>query len=701
MNEPLPYLVEHGVLVWQLALAAFVVVGAFFGRKIPHAWAARDARRWREAQGEAEQIIADGAHTLVGTLALDAEGAPPIPFAPEAALSTLCIDRAGTITERTEQAGVPSLVIGEARIALRGSVSVAVGSIEKRPKRAERSSAIKKALAHHEETAAGAKACLRTLRAGERVIVRGRLRRGAGVGDPYRKSHADWVLEPIESSDSESHAALRIGAASRPDVHDDGPGRSFVGMLLGLVVFMAGSVAAGALLVSSATARSEFGEIATPTDSDNQRLVLAAATPLERRRALSMLGERWHAAGEHDRAASLASFLGGCRDEVVYRAAVRDYVGATQAAEGCVSDPAAQIAAGHMSFLAGRPLVASEAFDSAAADTHGSIRAPFVRGDVFGARAPLDIARAHVLAGRFRSAAATLDRLYVGPAARCAAGAARWVGGESEDLASLGGGATGCDLLRLSLTGQDELVEDVLVRRGHWRETVGSEIGLFYLVRTIKRGDDGFSLIRAHDVFLDLPIVTDPSCPIDPQAAPGVEALAYDHLVQRAPFVYADLEPAYWQVLAQLAARRALLESVAGDHEASDVWLERARGHGLRDEAFAAVQAARTGFAQGRTETGTSTTRPTTRDTFCAAGRSARAAEDLTSVQAFRDRWSNPEVSLIVWTLDRLAVEGQEPDRHPRVMSPAFVPEGQPVAEAPGRTHCTLRRHRGDIVRIP
>ncbi len=76
MNEPLPYLVEHGVLVWQLALAAFVVAGAFFGRKIPHAWAARDARRWREAQGEAEQIIADGPHTLVGTLALDAEGAP-------------------------------------------------------------------------------------------------------------------------------------------------------------------------------------------------------------------------------------------------------------------------------------------------------------------------------------------------------------------------------------------------------------------------------------------------------------------------------------------------------------------------------------------------------------------------------------------------------------------------------------------------
>jgi hypothetical protein len=274
------------------------------------------------------------------------------------------------------------------------------------------------------------------------------------------------------------------------------------------------------------------------------------------------------------------------------------------------------------------------------------------------------------------------------------------VGGESEDPASLAGGATECDLLRLSLIGQAELAQDVLVRRGHWRDTVGSEIGLFYLLRTIQRGDDGFSLIRGHDIFLDLPIVTDPACPVDPQAAPGVEALAYDHLVHRAPYVYADLEPAYWQVLAQLAARRALLESVAGDHDASDLWLERARGHGLRDEALAAVQAARTAFAQGHAQTERSATRPTTRDTFCEAGRDA-LVEGHASIQTFRDRWSNPEVSLIVWTLDRLAVEGQEPDRHPRVMSPAFVPDDQPVAEvANSRRGGCKRPDRRDIIFI-
>jgi hypothetical protein len=392
----LPWLFVHGSVVWQLALAAglLVALGVAFARPRLAARRAASAARARLGTPLASLAKLNDGMRLTLTGRLEAEGEPARRFedgGDAAAVSAAYLSHPGGgawITGLNLRAEGLALVVGDARVALDGPVEVVAGSREVRrgqalgempgPVQDRVDAGFKLGQPHFRDHLT----TLRSVASGDLVRVSGVLRKeaSAGEGAGYRGAAARWALVP---DGFEAQAALGASATGGLRVAFEGAPR-VSGPLGGSYVrhLMAGALVGGGLVVGGGaialgSARGELGELALapvdpqkpPRDAGMTATAITAATPfrlaavdamvdaldvrhdedlalVERRAALHELqgdcvaaGETLARQGQLERGAEVAERCGGHRFAAQAFYAAGDFARASAAWERAAEEP--------------------------------------------------------------------------------------------------------------------------------------------------------------------------------------------------------------------------------------------------------------------------------------------------------------------------------------------------------------------------
>ena len=537
----MPFWVEWGDAIWQIAFVLSVVVGGAIAWSAPRRNAKREAASFIVQPTPVERFE-EGANTIVeGTL----EGGHDSVLIEGATLA--CIQ--GLSDSAIDQVPV-ALKVGDAQIELDGPMELLLGSEEARPRAPFRRDG-----ALHAKVCAlpagplaagqleGQRYVMRWLRSGDLVQARGVLRRAAAQDEStYRETRGRWVLRGTEQK------PLTLGSARAPRMAQKDVDRLALGALLGGLAFVGVFIALPALVYN--------GMPADAAGDEHESMALSlTVTPLHRHEGLEALRRIWHARADADafeRLAELVALKDGCHGAVALLAEHGQTQRAIAAAETC-NHPVARLAAARAWYARGDMEHASRALQD-------------VRDDLDLAYSPTDgpltsrvdhaigASRAHLARARWRTASRELDAAWISNVG-CVADVARQRGGGERQLFSSTGEP--CLVLEASEHSNDrgmlEMMQHSAIAQLLLREAQ-PERSHFELRERGHVEGEAFGLTE-----LALSIPEDPTCPIDPRGAPGLERSVLSKLV--------DIEtsdPLTRQLVATLAARRALIEMVDG-----------------------------------------------------------------------------------------------------------------------------------------
>lgn len=530
--DALPTWVSWGDAIWQVAFVLSVVLFAWWKWSQPRRAARRESRAWRLSPTRADRFEA-GANSIVeGTLVATS----PSVLVDGAALA--CIQG---LSHHAVDQGAFRVEVEDQHIELEGPLELLVGSSEVRPR----------ATFQRNDDALHARVCalpdgplvasqleghhyvIRSLKNGDRVQVHGVLRRAAAQDESgYRETQGRWVLEGT------GQRPLTIGSVGTPKMALAGWDRLAIGASLGGMVFV------GVFIGIAALAHS----LMPPThmaSADSEDLATAlAATPLHRDQALESLRRIWHAEPDPDRIEQLAVLVAaqdGCQGLAMLWAEHGDYERAIELAEQC-DHPSARLAAARAHYALGDMAHASVALQQVRSELD-LIYSPTNGIEVSVSEHARGASRAHLARARWRTAATELRTVWRRPH-DCVAEAADRRAGRSVDF---GIPAESCLVLQASEESNPEALR-IMVR---------SSVAHLRVLEL----DPSAKLDLTNEARAELGLPDEATCPIDPDAAPGVERAVLSKLVRQGRD---PQDMPHREVVARLAARRALIEAMDG-----------------------------------------------------------------------------------------------------------------------------------------
>lgn len=542
----MPFWVEWGDAIWQVAFILSVAVGAGWKWSSPRRQAKRETTSWIVESTPVDRFE-EGANTIIeGVL----EGGADSVLVDGATVATI----QGLASSAVDQVPI-AVSVGDELIELQGPMELMLGSEEIRPRKA-----------FHRDGALHARVCalpdgplaagqlegqayvIRWLRAGDRVQARGVLRRSAAQGESgYRETQGRWVLRGSEQR------PLTLGSATPPHMAQKDVDRLALGALLGGLVFAGVFIGLAALMHNA---------------SDDSSPGIASAltmTPLHRDDGVEMLRERWRSepsAAGLERLAELVDMKDGCHGSAMLWALHGQSHRAIEAAQTC-DHPIARLAAARAHYALGDMTEASRSLQDVR-DELSLEYSPTHGATVSREAHAVGATRAHLARARWRTAARELDNGWM-PGVSCVADVARRRAGLDASLLPSTGEA--CMLLEASEQSDDPAMLQMLSRLAIARlllREADPGLQVFPSRSRSHRAEEQLSISEMH-----LAVPPDPTCPIDPRGAPGLERSALEKLLEEGR----DDQPTR-QLIRTLAARRALLEAVAGRRDRVTAYLD-------------------------------------------------------------------------------------------------------------------------------
>lgn len=547
----MPFWVEWGDAIWPIAFILSVGWAAGWRWSSPRRQAKRETQRWIVEPTGVDRFE-EGANTIIeGTL----EGGHDSILLEGATIASI----QGLATGAIDQVPI-AISVDDEIIELEGPMRLMLGSEEIRPR-----------ATFHRDGPLHARVCalpdgplaaaqlegqpyvIRWLKAGDRIQARGVLRRSAAQGESgYRETQGRWVLR------GSPQRPLTLGSATRPRMAQRDVDRLAIGAVRGGLLFAAIFIGFASLLHNGIDPDQPSETIAS----------ILTMTPLHRDDGLEMLRHEWQRDPSRDaleRLAELVEMKDGCQGAAMLWTMHGKHDRAIVLADAC-DHPVAALAAARAYYALGDMAEASRALqdvrDELELDYSPTLERTMSREDH-----AIGATRAHLARARWRTASRELDRVWTSDAS-CVANVAR-KRAELDPLLSTSS-SEACLLLEASEQTDPAMVQmfrHTAVGRLLMRET---DPGIRVYPR---RERSHYADQRLTPSELALGVPEDPTCPIDPRGAPGLERSVLTYLLE----LQGGVDDGTRELLGRLAVRRALLEAVAGRQDRVDAFMRVAR----------------------------------------------------------------------------------------------------------------------------